>query len=85
MTKNNFDMSQLVELAMKQQQAQQMSQPSRSGLSYCECLSLILITLKCLGTISCSWLIPFMPLLIPFVLYGVVVLAGYLKAKFFTK
>lgn len=81
---NKIDMTQLMELAAKQQ-AMQQPQQVRSGITYCELLSIVLVTLKCLGLISCSWIIPFLPLIIPFVLYGAVLIIGILKTKFFNK
>lgn len=86
MTKNNIDINQLVELAAKHQaqQSMQSNQASR-GISYCELLSIVLITLKCLNLIACSWVVPFLPLAVPFVLYGIVLLVGFIKSKFFSK
>jgi hypothetical protein len=55
------------------------------GLSYLEALSLILVTLKCMGTISCSWIVPFIPVLAPIALYSLVVAIGFLKTKFSKK
>jgi hypothetical protein len=64
-----------------------MSQPTNNSksLTYFEVLSLILFTLKCIGTITCSWIVPFIPLFIPFVFYILIVFIGFLKAKFFNK
>ena len=60
---------------------------STSGrpLNYCEVLSLILITLKCLGLISCNWFVPFIPLLLPLAFYGLLLLIGIARATFFKK
>lgn len=79
---NKIDMNQLMELAVKHQ-AMQQPQQVKSGITYCELLSVVLVTLKCLGLISCSWVVPFLPLAIPFVLYGIVFILGIIKAKFF--
>lgn len=79
---NKIDMNQLMELAVKHQ-AMQQSQQVKSGITYCELLSVVLVTLKCLGLISCSWVVPFLPLVIPFVLYGIIFIFGIIKAKFF--
>lgn len=79
---NKIDMNQLMELAVKHQ-AMQQPQQVKSGITYCELLSVVLVTLKCLGLISCSWIVPFLPLTIPFVLYGIVFILGIIKAKFF--
>lgn len=79
---NKIDMTQLMELAAKYQAAQQPQQV-KSGITYCELLSVVLVTLKCLGLITCSWIVPFLPLLIPFVFYIIIFVAGIIKAKFF--
>ena len=55
------------------------------GLSYLEALSLILVTLKCLGAITCSWIVPFIPVVMPIVLYGLIVVLGVVSKKFFKK
>lgn len=51
-------------------------------LNYCEVLSLILVTLKCMGIITCSWIVPFIPLIIPIVFCGLFLALGVLKAMF---
>lgn len=55
------------------------------GLSYLEALSLILVTLKCMGIITCSWLVPFIPVIAPIALYSLVVGFGIIKAMFSKK
>ena len=75
-------MNQLMELAVKHQ-AMQQPQQVKSGITYCELLSVVLVTLKCLGLISCSWVVPFLPLAIPFVLYGIILIVGIIKTNFF--
>ena len=55
------------------------------GLSYLEALSLILVTLKCMGTITCSWIVPFIPVLAPIAIYSLFVAIGFLKTKFSKK
>ena len=79
MQNNQIDVSQLLQAAMQQRQVQQAGGKS---LSYCEILSLILVTLKCMGIITCAWFWPFFPLCIPVIAYGIVMLVGYLKVKF---
>lgn len=79
---NKIDINQLVELAAKHQAAQQPQQV-RSGITYCELLSVVLVTLKCLDLIYCSWLVPFLPLAIPFIIYGIILIVGIIKANYF--
>lgn len=78
MQNNQIDMTQLLQAAMQQRQVQQ----GNKGLSYCEILSLILVTLKCMGIITCAWFWPFFPLCIPFIVYGIMMLIGFAKMKF---
>ena len=60
---NNIDMTQFMQAAIQQRQQQS------KGLSYFELLSLILVTLKCMGIITCSWIWPFFPVFIPMIVY----------------
>lgn len=76
---NQIDVSKLF-----MQQAANMNQ-SQVKLSYCDILSLILVVLKGLGYLSCSWIVPFIPLCIPVVAYLIVVIFTVIKIKFFTK
>lgn len=78
---NKIDYKQLAQLA-SQVQPQQLPTPSK-GLTYCEVLSVVLVILKAMGYLSCSWIIPFVPLIIPAVLYMIVLSVGFLKTKFF--
>ena len=78
----NIDMNQLMQAALQQQQ---MRAPERRGLSYCEILSLILVVMWCMGHIVCPVYVPFIPLAIPFIVYGIVFFAGYISKKFSKK
>lgn len=80
--KNNIDMNQILQAAMLQQQ-QNQNQSKSSSITYWELLSLILLVLKCIGYISCSWIWVFFPLLIPFIFYTIIFIFGYIKVKFF--
>ena len=51
---NKIDMNQLMELAVKHQ-AMQQPQQVKSGITYCELLSVVLVTLKCNITIFISF------------------------------
>lgn len=79
---NQIDVSKLF-----MQQAANMSQPQMRSthLTYFDILSLILVVLKGLGYLSCSWVIPFIPVCIPIVAYLVVAIITVIKVKFFTK
>lgn len=74
------NMEQLMQLA-NQQQPQQI-RGNEKNIGYCELLSLVLVTMKCLGFISCNWLVPFLPVLVPFILYIFIVFYGFIKNKF---
>ena len=76
---NQIDVSKLF-----MQQAASMNQ-SQVKLSYCDILSLILVVLKGLGYLSCSWVVPFIPLCVPIVAYIIVAIITVIKIKFFTK
>lgn len=76
---NNLNMNQLMQAAINQQQQVQQ----RRALSYCEILSLILVLMKCMGFIACSWWVPFAPLAIPVIVWGAVLLLGFIRTKFF--
>jgi hypothetical protein len=79
--KNQIDIGQLL-----MQQATQQPTPTRStSLTYFELLSLILVILKGLGYLSCSWIVPFIPICLPIVAYVVVTIISFIKVKFFTK
>lgn len=78
---NKIDYKQLAQLA-SQVQPQQLPTPSKN-LTYCEVLSVVLVVLKAMGYLSCSWIIPFVPLIVPAVLYIIVLSVGFLKTKFF--
>lgn len=79
--KNQIDIGQLL-----MQQATQQSTPTRStSLTYFDLLSLILVILKGLGYLSCSWVVPFIPICLPIVAYVVVTIISFIKVKFFTK
>ena len=78
---NKIDYKQLAQLA-SQVQPQQLPTSSKS-LTYCEVLSVVLVVLKAMGYLSCSWIIPFVPLIVPAVLYMIVLSVGFLKTKFF--
>ena len=78
---NKIDYKQLAQLAAQVQPQHQES--SSKSLSYCEVLSVVLVVLKAMGYISCSWIIPFTPLIIPFILYAIILGAGFIKTKFF--
>lgn len=78
---NQIDIGQLL-----MQQAPQNSTPTRSvGLTYFDLLSLILVVLKGLGYLSCSWIVPFIPICLPIVAYVIVTIISFIKIKFFTK
>lgn len=51
-------------------------------LTYCEVLSLILVTLKCLGLISCNWVVPFIPIILPIIFYGILFGIGAIRTLF---
>lgn len=53
------------------------------NLNYFEYLSLILVGAKAAGLLACNWLIPFLPVAAPFIFYGVILLIGIIKNKFF--
>lgn len=78
-----LDHKYLTQLAAQSQQQQMNNRNSQSNLTYFEVLSLVLIVLKATGYIACSWLVPFVPVIIPIVLYVFVFIAGIVKAKFF--
>ena len=78
---NKIDYKQLAQLT-SQVQPQQQAAPAKS-LTYCEVLSVALVVLKAMGYLTCSWIVPFVPLIIPVILYVIVLGAGFLKAKFF--
>lgn len=78
----NIDINQLMQAAVQQQQ---MRGTERRGLSYCEILSLILVVMWCMGHLACPVYVPFIPLAVPFVVYGCVFLIGYIAKKFFKK
>jgi hypothetical protein len=78
--KTNFDMSQLVQAVAAQQQRQQTT--NTSWLSYWETLSLVLLVLNAMGFISISYFLVFLPLFIPVVVYLIILMAGFIKAKF---
>jgi hypothetical protein len=82
MQNKNIDMNQILQAAMMQQQSQSQSQ-NKSSVTYWELLSLVLLVLKCIGYISCSWIWVFFPVFIPFIFYGIIFLCGYIKIKFF--
>ena len=82
MQNKNIDMNQLLQAAMLQQQSQSQSQ-NKSSVTYWELLSLVLLVLKCIGYINCSWIWVFFPVFIPFIFYGIIFLCGYIKIKFF--
>ena len=75
---NNIDINQLMQAAIQQQQ---MRSSDKKGLSYCEILSLILVTLWCTGHITCSIIVPFIPLLVPVVIYLVVFIIAFINRK----
>lgn len=79
---NQIDVSKLL-----MQHAAGMNQPQMRSthLTYFDILSLILVVLKGLGYLSCSWVIPFIPVCIPIVAYLVVTIITVIKVKFFTK
>ena len=78
---NQIDIGQLL-----MQHATQNSTPTRSvGLTYFDLLSLILVVLKGLGYLSCSWFVPFIPICLPIVAYAIVTIITLIKIKFFTK
>jgi hypothetical protein len=77
---NRLDYKQLAQLASQIQP--QQTTPAKS-LSYCEVLSVVLVILKAMGYITCSWIVPFIPLIIPVVLYAIVLIFGFIKGKFF--
>lgn len=53
------------------------TQQKTVNLTYFDLLSLILVILKGMGYISCSWIIPFVPICIPIVAYFFVVFVGF--------
>jgi hypothetical protein len=73
---NNIDMTQFMQAAIQQRQQQS------KGLSYFELLSLILVTLKCMGIITCSWIWPFFPVFIPMIVYVSILVFGLIKSFF---
>lgn len=75
---NTIDMTQL--LASQTQEAQK-----KSSLSYFDILSLILVIMKAMGYISCSWIVPFIPICIPIIFYFVVLIISFCGNKFFKK
>lgn len=66
------------------QQVQQQQQPNKT-ITYFELLSLLLVAIKGFGFIDCSWIVPFIPVIIPLVFYGIVLLVGFIKMKYFSK
>lgn len=81
--KNQIDIGQLL-----MQQSMQQSTPTTTrstSLTYFDLLSLILVVLKGLGYLSCSWIVPFIPICLPIVAYVVVTIISFIKVKFFTK
>lgn len=79
MSKNNIDITQLLQLAAAQQQ--QNSQ--HKGVTYLQLMSIALLVLKCTGFISCAWFWVFFPVMIPWFFYTFILVVGFLKAKFF--
>ena len=77
---NRLDYKQLAQLTSQVQP--QQAAPAKS-LTYCEVLSVVLVILKAMGYISCSWVVPFIPLIIPVMLYLIVLAFGFIKSKFF--
>jgi len=72
---NNIDTTQMLQMMMQQRQ-------TTKSLSYCEILSLILVALKGCGYIACNWIMPFVPLTVPFIIYIIVATIGFVKIKF---
>lgn len=62
-----------------------LSTQQTKSLNYFEYLSLILVVAKSCGLLNCNWVWPFVPAVMPFVLYGFIVVIGLIKNKFFTK
>lgn len=79
----NNNLNSLIQAAALQQQQQQ--QQTNKNITYFELLSLLLVALKALGFIKCNWIIPFTPLFIPLLFYSIVLVAGFIKMKYFEK
>lgn len=78
-----LDYKYLNQIAAQSQAQQLATQNSQKGLTYFEILSIALVILKGVGYLTCSWFIPFIPIIIPFVLYAFVFIIGVIKGKFF--
>lgn len=82
MNNMNNNLNSLVQTLASQQVQQQ--QPNKT-ITYFELLSLLLVAIKGFGFIDCSWIVPFIPVIIPLVFYGIVLLVGFIKMKYFSK
>lgn len=78
---NGVDITQLLQMAA----AQQQQRTSSSSMGYFSWLSLILVALKGTGFIGCPWFWVFFPAVIPWLLCGLIIVVGFINAKFFIK
>ena len=71
-----------VDLMQLMQAASQQSHPAhKDNMNYFSWLSIVLVILKGMGYISCSWIWVFFPFVLPYVFLGIIAVIGICVSK----